>query len=282
MSYPPKSRQVCIGRRGSTPGTNRTSAFNVQGCLLQNRSPTSRNPNQKREVCYPQGCGRKPAGFVEAVKMLGELDHEEGPFDFPTRGRSPSDPPHAPLVSPRVDTRAPAVAVGSASLRAATPDTSSWGDPMVSIYSEGKHPGNRSSLWSVQEVLPDQYHRRAGRLLRPHRPEHPDRLRDVRGSAEPFRRRLLHGQVPRPGDNADPGGLVQLWLTIDGIRRGSLGAQEIKAPSGVAQRTVSASYLSAGKGALKPGRHTVGVYARADGQFVHLSLVRDIPLVWFD
>jgi hypothetical protein len=84
------------------------------------------------------------------------------------------------------------------------------------------------------------------------------------------------------GDNADPGGLVQLWLTIDSIRRGSLGAQEIKAPSGVAQRTVSASYLSAGKGALKPGRHTVGVYARADGQFVHLSLVRDIPLVWFD
>jgi hypothetical protein len=92
VSYPPKSRQVCIGRRGSTPGTNRTSAFNVQGCLLQNRSPTSRNPNQKREVCYPQGCGRKPAGFVEAVKMLGELDHEEGPFDFPDPGPEPVRP----------------------------------------------------------------------------------------------------------------------------------------------------------------------------------------------
>jgi hypothetical protein len=37
------------------------------------------------------------------------------------------------------------------------------------------------------------------------------------------------------GDNADPGGLVSLWLTVDGVRRGSTGVQEISAPSGVSQ-----------------------------------------------
>jgi hypothetical protein len=83
-------------------------------------------------------------------------------------------------------------------------------------------------------------------------------------------------------EDADLGGELRLWFTIDGVRRGSVDVQQIAAPSGVSQRTVSASYLSAGADALKRGLHTVLVYGRADGQFLHLSLVRDLPLVWVD
>jgi hypothetical protein len=84
------------------------------------------------------------------------------------------------------------------------------------------------------------------------------------------------------GDGADPGGTATLWITLDGVRRGSVGVQELCAPSGVSQRTISASYLTAGKLALRPGRHVVRVYGRADGDFVHLTLSRDLPLIWFD
>jgi hypothetical protein len=84
------------------------------------------------------------------------------------------------------------------------------------------------------------------------------------------------------GDGADPGGTATLWITLDGVRRGSVGVQELRAPSGVSQRTISASYLTAGKLALRPGRHVVRVYGRAEGDFVHLTLSRDLPLIWFD
>jgi len=84
------------------------------------------------------------------------------------------------------------------------------------------------------------------------------------------------------GDDTDAGGIVSIWLTIDGVRRGSTGTQQIAAPSGVSERTVSASYLSAGANTLKPGWHTVRLYGHADGSFAHLTLVRDIPLLWFD
>lgn len=84
------------------------------------------------------------------------------------------------------------------------------------------------------------------------------------------------------GDAADPGGSVALWITVDGARRGSTGVQELRAPFSVSQRTISASYLAAGKLALRPGRHVVRVYGRGDGDFLHLTLSRDLPLVWFD
>jgi hypothetical protein len=83
-------------------------------------------------------------------------------------------------------------------------------------------------------------------------------------------------------DNADAGGSVSMWLTVDGARRGSTGVQELRAPSSVSERTIAASYLSAGPERLRPGRHVVRLYARADGSFIHVSLVRDLPLVWFD
>ena len=300
---------------------------------------------------------------------VGRLGQEAGPFAFTTRGRSPSNPPHAALVSVRLKSRVPAVALGSASLRAATGDQSSWGDPMISIYGDGRHPGNASSLWAVQEIGSNEleapvfmqalfrggashstvsldatefpWFDAGGPLQNPIEDGAQYVVRptallvalsgglDVYGAApalaqghaesngtsldyyclasssgfagcEPvgsdvllarakFRVPAKHSGVVFftaktrvQGDNADPGGLVSMWLTIDGMRQGSTGVQEIAAPSGVSQRTITASYISAGHNTLTPGTHVVRVYARADGQFVHISLVRDIPLVWFD
>ncbi len=84
------------------------------------------------------------------------------------------------------------------------------------------------------------------------------------------------------GDGADPGGRVTLWITVDGRRRGSTGVQELRTPFSISQRTISASYLATGKLALRPGRHVIRVHGRADGDFLHLTLSRDLPLVWFD
>jgi hypothetical protein len=320
---------------------------------------------------FTAAAGSNLSVFVHPAERVavGQLDHEEGPFGFTTRGRSPSNPPHTAVVSVRVSPNIPAVAVGSASLRGATSDESSWGDPMASIYADGRHPGNGSSLWAVQEIGSNEleapvFTHALFRTNKPHAVvsldatefpwfdaggplENPieDGARylvrptaalvvlsgglgvfggapalaaghtDSNGTSldyyclasssgfpgcEPIGSATLLAQasfrVPTKhpgvvfftaktrvqGDNADPGGLVSVWLTIDGVRRGSSGVQEIAAPSGVSQRTVTASYLSTGTNALKPGRHTVRVYGRADGQFVHISLVRDIPLIWFD
>jgi hypothetical protein len=82
-------------------------------------------------------------------------------------------------------------------------------------------------------------------------------------------------------DNADAGGTVSMWLTLDGERVGATGVQELRSPSSVSQRTIAASYLAAGSARLQPGPHVVRLYARADGSFVHVSLVRDLPLMWF-
>jgi hypothetical protein len=93
---------------------------------------------------------------------------------------------------------------------------------------------------------------------------------------------MLAAKARVQGDGADPGGKATLWITLDGVPRGSIGVQELRAPAGIGQRTISASYLATGKLALRPGRHVVRVYGRADGEFVHLTLSRDLPLVWFD
>jgi hypothetical protein len=84
------------------------------------------------------------------------------------------------------------------------------------------------------------------------------------------------------GDSADGGGTVSMWLTIDGRRVGSVGLQRLSSPYCESQRSISASYLAAGSGSLSPGAHVVSLYGRAEGTFLHLSLVRDLPLVWFD
>jgi len=84
------------------------------------------------------------------------------------------------------------------------------------------------------------------------------------------------------GDKSDRGGNARLWLTVDGKRRGSVGVQQLASPFSVSQRTIAASYLAAGDESLRPGTHVVRVYGRAEGSFIHLFFLRDLPLLWFD
>jgi|GEM_PF-3063440 len=84
------------------------------------------------------------------------------------------------------------------------------------------------------------------------------------------------------GDPSDDGGTVSLRLKLDGSFVGPVGIQQLAYPDAVSQRTIATSYLSAGAGALAPGHHTIQAVARADGSFVHLAMVKDLPLLWFD
>jgi len=84
------------------------------------------------------------------------------------------------------------------------------------------------------------------------------------------------------GDPSDTGGTVSLRLKLDGTFVGSVGIQQLAYPDAVSQRTIGTSYLSAGSAALGPGHHTIQAIARADGSFLHLAMVKDLPLLWFD
>jgi hypothetical protein len=93
---------------------------------------------------------------------------------------------------------------------------------------------------------------------------------------------LISGKTRIQADASDPGGQGLLYLTIDGIRRGSLGAQQLAAPSSVSTRTLGTSYLATGGEALTPGVHHVVLHASITGTFIHLAMTRDLPLIWFD
>lgn len=84
------------------------------------------------------------------------------------------------------------------------------------------------------------------------------------------------------GDAQDAGGTVRLYLKIDGMIVGSMGIQQLHYPDSVSTRTMSASYLATGINRLSPGTHTVDVVASADGNYHNLSMVADLPVVWFD
>ncbi|MBL4848463.1 MAG: hypothetical protein JKY65_23325 [Planctomycetes bacterium] len=84
------------------------------------------------------------------------------------------------------------------------------------------------------------------------------------------------------GDSSDPGGTVTLWIEIDGVRRGCIAVQQLRSPASVSQRTISASYLAAGQERLRPGAHVVRLYARAVGDFKHLSVHNDCGVIFFD
>jgi hypothetical protein len=83
-------------------------------------------------------------------------------------------------------------------------------------------------------------------------------------------------------DQADAGGTLTMWLTLDGRRVGSTAVQQLRAPFSVSERTLAASYLAAGGERLKSGWHTVRLFAQADGSFIHVTTVRDLPLLIFD
>jgi hypothetical protein len=84
------------------------------------------------------------------------------------------------------------------------------------------------------------------------------------------------------GDASDPGGTVHLWLELDGMQVGFSAVQQLAMPFSVSQRTLTASYLATGGHALAPGPHTIRAFARVDGDFIHLVVPRDLPLIWFD
>ena len=93
---------------------------------------------------------------------------------------------------------------------------------------------------------------------------------------------MLLAKTRVQGDESDPGGSARLWITVDGTPRGAVGVQQLAAPFSVSQRTISASYLAAGNERLRPGSHVIRVYGRANGSFIHLVYLRDLPLLWFD
>jgi hypothetical protein len=298
---------------------------------------------------------------------VARLPRQAGPFNFATSGLEgrADQLPHVTLASLVADTRTPTVALAAGSARRAGEN----GDAMFGIYLDGRHPGNRLSLWSVNDLCfcaelqaPLYAHavlRGGSRRSRVSveateypwdQPGVPTKLEDtavyvVRPSAtlvalggdmhvvgnassdRPATRGLAQTawnwscavrgvntgpHCPEVGTNLeiasetfevpeqhsgvvmfaaktrlqagrhDVGGTVKLWLTIDGKRRGSLGVQELAAPDTIGQRTISASYLAAGKHRLRPGKHRVKVYARVDGSFDGVALSRDLPLIWFD
>jgi hypothetical protein len=84
------------------------------------------------------------------------------------------------------------------------------------------------------------------------------------------------------GDQTDAGGTVSLWIAIDGVKVSNDGIQQLAYPCSSSQRTVTASYLSTGASALSAGTHTVQVFGKATGSFLHLCMNKDLPLLWFD
>jgi hypothetical protein len=302
---------------------------------------------------------------------VARLDREAGPFDFTTSGRNGLDlpVPHKSLIKATAGSRTPTIALAAGS----TQKTQRNGDAMLGIYRDHRHPGNASSLWTVNDVCscaetqaPFYSHallkRRSGRStisleatefpwnqpglpargedpvaylvrpsatlvvlrrgmrivgggapLRPGNPKLrrtvwdwiciasssrngrsgllgcPDAGSDVRLASESLRVPAAHSGVVmfaaktrvQAGSN-DQGGTVELWLTVDGVRRGSTGIQQLAAPSSISQRTIAASYLAAGRHRLTRGRHTIEVHARVEGSFAHLVVFRDLPFVWFD
>ena len=93
---------------------------------------------------------------------------------------------------------------------------------------------------------------------------------------------LITGKTRIQGGNSDAGGTGYLYLTVDGVRKGSLGVQQLQSPDSVSTRTLGTSYLATGANALAPGTHHVVLYAQASGSFIHLAYTLDLPLIWFD
>ena len=90
---------------------------------------------------------------------------------------------------------------------------------------------------------------------------------------------LMSAMTRVQGDTRDRGGRLTAWLELDGVPVGANVVQELSQASSVSTRTVTLSYLAE---SLAPGRHSVALVARAQGDFLHLSVTRNLPLIWFD
>jgi hypothetical protein len=298
---------------------------------------------------------------------LARLSRRAGPFNFATSGLGGRGDrlPRAALTSVVADARSPTVALAAGSARRAGEN----GDAMFGIYLDGRHPGNRSSMWTVNDLcfcaevqaplytqallrggsrrsrvsleateypwdqpdVPSEAEDTAAYVVEPSAtlvalggdmhvlgdaksdrpatrgltetawnwscavrgvntgPHCPDIGSNIEIASESFEVPERHSGVVMFAAKArvqagrhDLGGTVRLWLAVDGKQRGSVGAQELAAPSTIGQRTISASYLTAGRHRLRPGKHRVKVHARVEGSFDSVALSRDLPLIWFD
>ena len=82
-------------------------------------------------------------------------------------------------------------------------------------------------------------------------------------------------------DGTDKGGIVTLRLRIDGKAVGTAGVQQLSPPSCVSTRTIAASFVTSGAARLSEGNHTVEAVVQVTGDFEHLCMTKDLPLVWF-
>lgn len=93
---------------------------------------------------------------------------------------------------------------------------------------------------------------------------------------------LFSSKTRMQGDGSDTGGQVVLFLKLDGVQVGSTGVQGITSFDGDSERTLSTSYMSAADKRLSPGTHTIQVWTNAAGGFIHMSVLGDLPLIYFD
>ncbi len=84
------------------------------------------------------------------------------------------------------------------------------------------------------------------------------------------------------GGSHDHGGRIEMWLELDGRRASAVAVQDLAPRSSVSTRTMTLSYLAGGATALAAGPHPVALVVRAAGDFQHLAVTRNVPLIWFD
>lgn len=93
---------------------------------------------------------------------------------------------------------------------------------------------------------------------------------------------LFSAALRLQGDGHDGGGRFEAWIVLDGKTVGSRAVQDLSPASAVSTRTLTLSYLAYGAQALQPGRHHIALMTRAQGEFEHLAVTRNLPLIWFD
>jgi len=84
------------------------------------------------------------------------------------------------------------------------------------------------------------------------------------------------------GDVSDKGGVARFWLTIDGKQVGLVSQQQLVYPDAESTRTIGLNFLTSGNNALSAGKHVVELHGKVDGEFVHLAVTKDMPIMWFD
>jgi hypothetical protein len=83
-------------------------------------------------------------------------------------------------------------------------------------------------------------------------------------------------------------GFYHLWIDVSNDAGSDVpsadcaSSEGIQGVNGASQRTLSASLLTAGKCALKPGSYTATVLGEATGTIQTAALSAEVPLIWFD